>query len=104
MKPVIKRMDPDERRRAILEAAVTEVGIYGPLGITRKAVAYRAKVSPALVSHYFHDMKGLLLEVADYALATEHIPALAGLLAAHKVPTEQLHTELRKRVVSFLVQ
>ncbi len=63
--PRPKNADAEATRRRILEAACDVLVEQGPSGLSSRAVARRADVSPALVNHYFTDRDGLVATVLD---------------------------------------
>jgi AcrR family transcriptional regulator len=64
-------MHPDDRRAAILAAAVTLAAEQGLPAITRDGVAAAAGCSPALVSAYFYTVVELRRKVVEQAVACE---------------------------------
>lgn len=74
---------PTERRREILDAAVTVFGELGFDGATLAEVAQRAGVSAGTVAHYFGSKAELFEEVmSDHFL--EHMAESERLLAEHR--------------------
>lgn len=76
---VRRRLAPDARRKKILDTAVRLVasgrGKY--LAVTRAQVARSARVSPALVSHYFGDMAALREGIMREAIRLKILPIIA---------------------------
>lgn len=83
------RMKPDERRQAILAAAVAEVSERGFARTTSRDVARRAGVTHGLLHHYFPDHQSLLARAFDH-VANEEIDEVRALLAADADPVAQL--------------
>jgi TetR/AcrR family transcriptional regulator, transcriptional repressor of bet genes len=54
------RQHPDVRRAALLDATVACLVQRGPTGLTTRAIAAEAGVSPGLLSYYFKDKEELL--------------------------------------------
>lgn len=63
------RLDPEQRRAQIVEAADRVLGSRDPLVVTFEDIAAEAGVSRALVYNYFGDKGGLLAAVYTHALA-----------------------------------
>jgi AcrR family transcriptional regulator len=68
-------VDHAERRRKVARLAARLLAADGPQGLSVRAIARAAHVSTAIVSHYFHDKRELLL--ATYHQAMEDTIALA---------------------------
>ncbi|MEO6122502.1 MAG: TetR family transcriptional regulator [Ilumatobacteraceae bacterium] len=83
------RMKPDERRTAIIAAAVAEVTERGFARTTSRDVARRADVTHGLLHHYFPDHQTLLAQAFDH-VANEEISETRSLLAADTEPIAQL--------------
>lgn len=64
-------LDPRERVQQILSAAVRVIGSGGPHGVTHRAVAQEAGVSPGLTTYYFKDRDDLIDQAARYAFFVE---------------------------------
>lgn len=62
------RLQPDDRRAAILEAALTLAKLHGYRALTRDMVADAAGVSPALITRYFYAFPLLQSEVVSEAV------------------------------------
>lgn len=76
------RMDPNDRKRQLLEAALVLMELYGPKGCTRVAVAAETGTTDGLVNRYFGTRKGLHAEVIAEAGARKNLKALAQVTAA----------------------
>lgn len=84
--PTYNRLQPDERRAAILQAAIRLAESDGWLALSRDAVATAAGVSPGLVSWYFLATSLLRDEVMQHAVDTGILSVVAeGILARHAV-------------------
>lgn len=64
-------VDPRERVQQILSAAVRVIGSGGTHGVTHRAVAQEAGVSPGLTTYYFKDRDDLIDQAATYAFHVE---------------------------------
>ena len=57
-----RRAEPDERRRALIEACARVLAREGATGASVRAIAQEAGVSAGLIGHYFAGVEGLLAE------------------------------------------
>lgn len=82
-----KRMPPEQRERAILDAAIALARQNGIAGLTVRTVAAAAGVTPALVAHYRPSMDAFVADVfgaiveaerAEVVAAGRAIPGLRG--------------------------
>ncbi|MDB5529945.1 MAG: transcriptional regulator BetI [Devosia sp.] len=78
------------RRKAMIEAAIVEIGEAGSLDVTVSQIARRAGMSPALAHHYFGSKDQMFLA------AMRHILKLYGESVRHRTiglrtPVERLH-------------
>ncbi|MCP5025410.1 MAG: TetR/AcrR family transcriptional regulator [Actinomycetia bacterium] len=83
------RLDPDTRRRSIVEAAAQVMLGHDPMEVSIEQVADAAGVSRALIYNYFGDRGGLLAAVYDAAYERLDYEVDAALALA-AVPHEQL--------------
>lgn len=93
------RLPPDERRAAIVQAAIRCFEGKDPTTVTFEEIAAAAGVSRALVYNYFGDRGGLLAAVYE-ALVAELDQELAGAFAVGVTPRERVH-EAVERYVAF---
>lgn len=63
--------EPSRRVCQILAAAVRVFGAGGPHGVTHRAVAAEASVSPGLTTYYFKDRQDLIYQAAEFAFRVE---------------------------------
>lgn len=82
-------MQPDQRRAAILDAAVAEVAERGFARTTTRHVAARAGVTHGLLHHYFPDHQSLLAAAFE-KMALEETDEVAETLASDLDPLTQL--------------
>ena len=82
-------MQPDQRRAAILDAAVEEVCERGFARTTTRHVAARAGVTHGLLHHYFPDHASLLAAAFE-KMALEEIAETEEILASDRDPLVQL--------------
>ncbi|OZB83094.1 MAG: hypothetical protein B7X32_11495 [Microbacterium sp. 13-71-7] len=75
--PRPKRMPPEQRERAILEAAVDLARQGGIAGLTVRTVAAAAGVTPALVAHYRPSMDAFVAEVFGAIVGAEREEVVA---------------------------
>jgi AcrR family transcriptional regulator len=83
------RMQPQQRRAAILDAAIAEIAERGFARTTSRHVAARAGVTHGLLHHYFPD-HDTLLAAAFERVALEEIAEAEEFLAADRDPIAQL--------------
>ena len=65
---MIKRLDPDDRLRSLLDAAVELADAGNYLTVTAAAIADVVGVAKSLVFAYFADMQGLRVAIMTAAL------------------------------------
>lgn len=82
-------MQPAQRRRAILDAAVAEIAERGFARTTSRHVAARAGVTHGLLHHYFPDHDSLLAAAFEQ-VALEEIDEVNEALASDRDPLSQL--------------
>ncbi len=75
--PRPKRMPPEQRERAILDAAVDLARQGGIAGLTVRTVAAAAGVTPALVAHYRPSMDAFVAEVFGAIVGAEREEVVA---------------------------
>lgn len=80
----------DMRKRALIRAAITEVGKAGSLDVTVSQIALRAGVSSALAHHYFGSKEQIFLDSMRHILKEFSTSARAGVALATG-PRQQLH-------------
>jgi betaine-aldehyde dehydrogenase len=86
---MMRRREPEGRHEQLLTAAMATLAEVGADGLTLAAVARRAKVSPALVVHYFGDRDRLLQRL--FRLLIKRVTALPlRALALSSAPEERL--------------
>jgi len=97
-----QRMDPDERRCAILAAAVSVAQRTGWLMMTRRDVAQAAGVAEPTVNLYFSNMATLRDAVMREAVRLD-IPALVaqGIVAKHPY-TRRMGADARRKALATL--
>lgn len=100
--PRATRTDPDERRAAILDAAIEVAQANGWLTMTRRAVAQAAGIAEPTVSRYWPTIAVLRDAVMREAVARD-IPALVaqGLVVKHPY-TRRLSAEARREALATL--
>lgn len=67
--PAFRRIEPDARRLALIEACARVLARAGAAGASVRAIAVEAGVSPGLVGHYFSGIEALV------AATYEHVEA-----------------------------
>ncbi len=89
LKPVRKRLKPDERRAAILSAA-GDVLLHDGIGaLTLRHLAQRLGVAPGLVNHYFPEIEALAAE-AFAMIAEAEVITLFAAATAMATPVAQV--------------
>ena len=78
------------RKRALIRAAITEVGQAGSLDVTVSQIALRAGVSSALAHHYFGSKEQIFLDSMRHILREFGTSARSGVALA-TTPREQIH-------------
>jgi AcrR family transcriptional regulator len=86
---VPRQVDPDERRRQIVDATWAIITEDGLRGLTFRAVAERLGGSTTLITHYYGTQEELLNGVAE-SLLDSWVDALDELEAEHVDPRERL--------------
>ena len=84
-----KRLKPDERRAAILDAACQVLIDEGIGALTLRHLAQRLGVAPGLVNHYFPEIEALAAE-AFSAIVESEANSLFDLAAAESAPVAQI--------------
>lgn len=73
----MNRLEPNERKRSILHAAVSAARAHGWFTMTREHVAQTAGVSVGLVSRYLGTMPKVRQHVMREAIRLEHVDIIA---------------------------
>ena len=97
-----RRMDPDDRRDLILDAAVDLAKERGFLNIRRDEIAIKAGVSMGLVTRYFGTMVKLKRDVMRMAIRDEVLSILAQGIAIKDVHALKAPNDLQQRAVASL--
>jgi TetR/AcrR family transcriptional repressor of bet genes len=92
--PAFRRTRPDARRLALIEACARVMARGGAAGVSVRAIAVEAGVSPGLVSHYFPGIEALV--AATYA----HVEGAVGDTLDHAV--EAAGPDPRARLDAFV--
>lgn len=96
------RLKPEDRKAAILDAAIAEAEAVGYRSFTREGVTNRAQCSPGLLNTYFGTMKQLKRAVMRAAVDREVIPIVAAGLAEQDPQALKASKALRARAVAHL--
>lgn len=78
------------RRKAMVEAAIIEIGVAGSLDVTVSQIARRAGMSPALAHHYFGSKDQMFLAAMRHILKLFGASVRQRLARAHG-PVERIH-------------
>ena len=88
--PAFTRAEPDVRRQSLMEACARVLAQGGAGGVSVRAVALAAGVSPGLVSHYFAGIDALVAETYGHVEAQVSEAIDAALDAAGPDPRARL--------------
>lgn len=99
-----RRLNKTERRETILKAVITlanrKQGSYATL--TRGEIARVAKCSPALITHYFHDMKTVRRDTVKYAIKIKNVRVIAQALLWGDLKKERCTAQLDLATLDYL--
>ncbi|WP_294198063.1 transcriptional regulator BetI [uncultured Sphingomonas sp.] len=87
---VSKRSNPDDRRRALIEATVRVLAARGAAGASVRTIAAAADVSPGLVTHHFGGVDRLVAASYDHVAAQVAVALEAAVEAAGDAPRARL--------------
>jgi AcrR family transcriptional regulator len=90
-----RRAEPDERRRALVEACARVLAREGATGASVRAIAQEAGVSPGLIGHYFTGVEGLLAETYRSVVTRVNEGIFAEVEAAGSDPQLRLDSFVR---------
>jgi AcrR family transcriptional regulator len=96
------RLEPNDRRDALLACAVALAESDGYGKVNRSTVADRAGVSPGIVSHYFGTVRELREAVMEHAIAHSVLAIVADGIAVNDSNVAILGVSLRRRAKEFL--
>jgi AcrR family transcriptional regulator len=98
-----KRLSKDDRKNHILQVAIASAKVYGYANVTRNKLADHAKVSPALVTHYFSTMPQLKRAIMRAAIQLEIPEIIAQGLALGDKNARKAPGELKTKAAEILV-
>lgn len=99
-----KRLQPDDRKQQILDAAIKVAGRPGGWGkLTRDAVAREAQCAEGLVSKYFGTMVAFRRSIMRAAIVGENLGVVAQGIAAGDASTKKADPDLKARALQTLV-
>lgn len=78
------------RRKAMIEAAIVEIGEAGSLDVTVSQIARRAGMSPALAHHYFGSKDQMFLAAMRHILKVYGASVRQRMIGLH-TPVERIH-------------
>lgn len=96
------RMQPDDRRELLLNAAIKEAEKHGFNKICRATIAGRVGCSPGLIRHYWSTMKKLERAVLGEAIRTGNEIIIAQGLAARHPRVKNISDELKQKALASL--
>ena len=98
-----KRLQPDDRKQQILDAAIKVAGRPGGWGkLTRDAVAREAQCAESLVSKYFGTMIAFRRSIMRAAIQARNLAVVAQGLAAGDTNAQKAPPELKAAAVETL--
>ena len=97
-----KRYTPQKRRDEILKIAVDLAVIYGLQSLTRDQIAENARVTGALITHYFYSMPLFRREIMQYAITNRILPVVAQGLLVRNSLVMAAPVELRKEAIQHM--
>lgn len=98
-----KRLPPNERREAILGAAVELARRDGYQKITRDAIAEHADVSMGLVTRYFSTMPQLRRDVMRYAVQNSIVEIVAQGMGTQDPHAMKADPVLKQRAIDHMM-
>lgn len=98
----MSRLKPKERRKQILDVAVQLAQEKGFESLTRAAIADKAQVTHALITHYYNTMPQLKRDVMRAAVRQEILEIIAYGLATSNPHAAKASPELRARAISHM--
>lgn len=96
------RMNPDERRTLIMQAAMKEAEKNGFDKVRRVAIARRVDCSESLVRHYFETLPQLQRQIMGEAIRTENLRVIAQGLVAKHPRCKKLPDDLKQKALSSI--
>lgn len=102
--PTDRRLAPDDRRAAILQAAIRLSVRDGYLTLNRESAAAEAGVSPALISHYFLHTSLLRSAVMQAAVDQSLLSVIAEGIATRVPEALAAPVALRTAALASLAQ
>ena len=98
-----KRLQPDDRKQQILDAAIKVAGRPGGWGkLTRDAVAREVQCAEGLVSKYFGTMVSFRRSIMRAAIVAENLHIIAQGLAAGDASAKKADPDLKTRALQTL--
>ena len=99
MNEKLKRLQPEDRKQEILQAALDEACAVGYSNIKREDVARRAACAEGLVSRYFNTMPQLKRAVMRAAVKAEVLQVIAQGIAANDNQAMKAPAHLRSKAL-----
>lgn len=97
------RANPALRKENILQVAMVIATRKGYTDFTRADLAEAAGISPALINHYFHNMKCLQRDIMRRAVEQKVLPIIIQGLAKKDLIVRRAPQELRAAALAHLV-
>ncbi len=97
-----KRKNPIIRKNILLCTAIKLSIKVGYRNLTRDALAKKARVSPALINHYFFTIDQLKEEILKQAIKLEIVEIIAQALGARDLHKIKISEDLKQKTLSYL--
>lgn len=97
-----KRIDPDERKQQILDAAIKLAKQVGYHSITRDGVAQELGISHGLINNYFNTIEQLKKEVIKKAIEEQILEIIAQALGMGDKQILKISKDIKDKVLKFL--
>lgn len=94
-----QRLDPKDRKRRILSAALSLAARNGYNRITRDAIAQAADCAPGLVSNYFGTMTALRRDIMRAAIREQELAVVAQGIVAKDPHALKASPELKQQAL-----
>lgn len=99
-----KRVNPNLRRKHVLNTAIKLAKTKGYNSVTRGDIATSAGVSPGLVSHYFNSIEALHVVILKTAVKREILEIIAQGLTRKDPIAIQAPKELKYKALAYLAE
>lgn len=97
-----QRLEPKERKQAIMDVAIKQAQRDGYLSLTRHELATGAQCAPSLVSRYWGTMEQLKRAVMREAVKRDNLEIIAQGLASRDSIAKKAKPEIRQQALELL--